>query len=189
MRSLESVTASSEREISPTRRRGPLGRLAIRATAIASSLTATLAFTTATEIATAEEARADSGLGYHITGAEKAWCRWPSRWSLCNRANELAAEALTKAEAAAAEKGWNIADGGADAVRHCYWNGRMTQEFGVDTAAGFGWRHEYDDTQTPAQYNMDVHNNQKGRDWASDPNIYNRCLTGVEQGELIRLAP
>jgi|GEM_PF-2292268 len=164
-----------------------LGKLALRVTAAFSAVTAIIALSMAKDISTAEEAQADSGLGYHITGAEKAWCSWPSRWSLCNQANELAAEALTKAEGVGAEKGWNISDGGADAVRHCYWNGRMTQVFGVETASGFGWRHEYDDTQSPEQFNMDVHNNQKGRDWASDPNILNRCMTGVEQNELIHL--
>lgn len=188
MRSVESINIINDGEHKEQKNRGPLGRLAIRATAIMSGLTAVLALSTATEIATADKAVADSGLGYHVTGAEKAWCGWPSRWSLCNQANELASEALTKAEWVSADKGWGLADGGADAVRHCYWNARMTQQFGAETASGFGWRHEYDDTQTAQQQAMDLHNNQMGRDWASDPNVLFRCMTGVEQDELIVVA-
>jgi hypothetical protein len=191
MRSPETLAIDNNSEYEKGKSRGPLGRLAIRTTAILSGITAVIALSTTADIATAEEARADSGLGYDVNGAEKAWCRWPSRWSLCNQASGLAGEARDAAIWVEGEKGWSADNGGgADAVRHCYWNARMTQTFGEETASGFGWRHEYNDIQDPSDMAMDLHNNQKGRDWASDPNVLFRCMTGVEQGELIvTLAP
>ena len=39
----------------------------------------------------------------------------------------------------------------------------MTQEFGYDTAKGFGDRHEYNEAQPPEEQRMDLYNNEEGR--------------------------
>jgi hypothetical protein len=79
-------------------------------------------------------------------------------------------------------------NGGADAFRHCYWSGLMTQRFGYGTARGFGDRHEDEPSQPANEKNMDLHNNEKGRQWAwASGGLWNRCVSGVNNGELKRL--
>jgi hypothetical protein len=87
--------------------------------------------------------------------------------------------------------GWEKIDGGADAVRHCYWNGLMTYHIGQRRAKFFADLHEEGNKKEKpdkslkkkdkkkyenqlGDYNdwvkstaMDQHNNALGREWAS----------------------
>lgn len=176
----------------PGRIKRILGSSALRVVTVLGSAAAILGVGSTIEATTGNEARAEanavSGFG-SMNGAEKAWCRWPSRWSLCSRAQELASEA-TKAAIVVSEK-YNVSvhNGGADAFRHCTWSGSMAQEFGVEAAQGFGDRHEYKAGQPEAERDMDWYNNQRGRDWATQVNdIAARCLQGMLNDELIGMA-
>jgi hypothetical protein len=91
------------------------------------------------------------------------------------------------AEKVAKDTGWSLVNGGADAVRHCYWNALMTRELGRSTASGFAWRHEYDENYGTKASKMDLHNNLKGRDWANAKAPLQRCIQGVKSGELVRI--
>jgi hypothetical protein len=127
-------------------------------------------------------------LGYSMNDAEFSWCRWPSRWSLCISANSLAGQALAAAQKVEKQYGWSIHNGGADAYRHCYWSGLMAQKMGVETAKGFGDRHEESTGQPQKERDMDLYNNAKGRSWASTGSgLHGRCITGVQKGELKRM--
>lgn len=182
----EICTATIESSDRLSRIKQSMGRTTVRAVTVLASVGTILTGTTIIDSVTGSESVAQA---YHITGAEKAWCRWPSRYNLCNQAQAMANVAETEAVKIANKSEWSIADGGADAVRHCTWNGLMAATFGRSTAAGFGNRHEYDDTQSVEQLEMDLHNNFKGRDWATSAvgKMVERCVTGVENGELIRL--
>ncbi len=165
-----------------------LGRTVVKASAIISCAASLFGGITATEAAAGKEAIATAS-SYGMNGAEKAWCRWPSRWNLCNQAGAMSNVARTEAGKVAAEKGWSLDDGGADAVRHCVWNGLMKANLDWDTARGFGDRHEEDGAQRADQREMDLHNNHMGMKWG-DSNVeamVKRCVQGVENGELMRL--
>lgn len=177
----ESLPSSLENESSSLLRK----RVEKTVARIAIVSTATLALTIGSNAINSSEAEALPG--YHVTGAEKAWCRWPSRWSICFGARELSNQAADEAYRVSQETGWSLSDGGADAVRHCYWNSLMTLRYGEDTAEGLATRHEYDDTQTPEQQQMDLHNNQTGRNYAYADNPLQDCINGVNSGELVRL--
>jgi hypothetical protein len=166
-----------------------IGRIASRSVLVISGAAAFFTANVLIEDATntGPRAVAESPLGA-ANGAEKAWCRWPSRWSLCAKAQELANEADIKASEVATSQNLQIHNGYADAFRHCYWSGRMTQEMGEETAKGFGDRHEYRDTQPDKERDMDLHNNAMGRTWASAGlNPYSRCFDGMYSGELVEI--
>jgi hypothetical protein len=166
---------------------GVIGRIkqyAGRAAIVLSLAAGGFAATVATEIATGNEAAAQAE---GPNGAELAWCRWPSRYALCRRADELGGVAFSASEKVSKRTGWAMEDGGADAVRHCYWNSLMTKEFGRSTASGFAWRHEYNEAFGSKESDMDLHNNLKGRDYASSPNSLQRCIDGVNNGKLVRI--
>jgi hypothetical protein len=174
----------------PTERLGArikrsVGRNALRFTAIIAGAGAVLGVGSTVEHVTGHEARAEAGGG--VNGAEKAWCRWPSRFALCIEADHLAQRALTAAEGVAEKTGWSLEDGGADAVRHCYWNALMTKSMDRPTASGFAWRHEYNDAFGSDASKMDLHNNLKGRDWANAEDPLQRCVEGVRSGELVTI--
>jgi hypothetical protein len=180
----ESMPPSSiPREKFSTRLKQSVGRAAVRLAAVVAGAGTIMGVGAANDIGTSPAEASP----YSANGAEKAWCRWPSRFSLCNEASSLAGVALTAAAEVAKETHWSIEDGGADAVRHCYWNALMTQEFGRSTASGFAWRHEYDESFGSAASNMDLHNNSMGRDWANTPDPLQRCIDGVVSGELVRI--
>jgi hypothetical protein len=166
------------------------GRAASRAVLALAGATTFYAAATALEAGVGHEPRAVAASPGDAldaaNGAEKAWCRWPSRWSLCARSQELADVALGEAQGVAQEYGVQLHNGGADAFRHCYWSGLMAQEFGVDTAQGFADRHEYVGDQPEAERNMDWYNNGKGREWGGDQavDIGARCLQGMLNDEL-----
>lgn len=173
--------------VNETQRIGIISRIkqyAGRAALVLSLAAGGFAATVAAEAATGHEAAAQAE---GPNGAELAWCRWPSRYALCNKANGLAGVALREAQGVEKRTGWALEDGGADAVRHCYWNALMTKEMGRSTAAGFAWRHEYNDQFGSRASNMDLHNNLKGRDYGSSSNPLQKCVDGVNNGQLVRL--
>gem|GEM_PF-6995679 len=135
--------------------------------------------------------------GIEMTDAEVKFCKKPWNWNNCYKVGfTLKNEATNVADSVWGKYRWDKWKGGSDAVRHCYWSGRMAQEFGVDEAKGFGDRHE--DTDAPNKpkkpntkdkkklknwendvkewekkykeweddKNMDLKNNSKGRSWA-----------------------
>lgn len=130
-------------------------------------------------------------VSYDATGAEKSWCKWPSRWKLCVRVmDELAPEALQAAAQIGADTGRSLHNGSADAFRHCYWSARMTEEFGYDTSKGFGDRHENSDAQPNDEKEMDLYNNEIGRQiGVNESDVYGSCKTAMEEGRLTWLAP
>ncbi|HET7640786.1 MAG TPA: hypothetical protein VFK47_18905 [Ktedonobacteraceae bacterium] len=161
------------------------GRMAARIALVAAGATTTLMGIASIEASTNHEAQAVAYDPTGMNGAEKSWCKWPSRFRLCAMTKSFADQALTKAQEVALKTGTDTHNGGADAFRHCYWNGLMTQSFGIETAKGFADRHENKDTEPQAEAEMDNFNNAKGREWAAggaDP--YDRCLSGILHGEL-----
>ena len=103
-----------------------------------------------------------SGFG-NLNGAETSWCRDWSRQPLCLRAYlKHAIDARSSTESLFGAKRHNNA---ADAYRHCYWSARMTWDFGVAHAKGFGDRHEEvsPHDQSQAERTMDLTNNHHGR--------------------------
>jgi hypothetical protein len=118
---------------------------------------------------------------------EKSWCRWPSRWPLCNMAmRDLGNEALASAEYVASTNGWSVHNGKADAFRHCFWSGLMTRHMGPDTAEGFGDRHEYGEVEPEFERSMDLTNNEIGRQVGmGQGSVYNRCLEDARNGVLV----
>lgn len=179
----------------PHRFREALGILAVRTTAIVGAAAAMLGVSYAAEAATETEPHAQA---YSANEAEQSWCRWPSRWSLCGEANHLSHVAEDAAMTVSAEQTWSLDAGGADAVRHCYWNALMTREFGAETAQGFADRHESGPLETTpiktleqaaAERDMDYHNNELGRQWSTAPDLLQRCIDGVNNGELVRIRP
>lgn len=132
-------------------------------------------------------------MGVTMNDAEWNFCRWTWNWGLCVGVNSLASKALKEAENVSSKYGWEIHNGGADAFRHCYWSGIMTSVYDSKTAKGFGDRHE--DTPKPKdkknaiqwqnEKDMDLFNNQKGRDWmTSKVSIKDKCIEGVKKGNL-----
>lgn len=96
-----------------------------------------------------------------LNGAEKSFCRWPSRWSICSTAFNDSSSALSEAQHLYPN---SLHNGQGDAFRHCYWSALMTIHMGRQTAAGFGDRHEEVDDQPYIEYLMDQRNNAIGRD-------------------------
>lgn len=167
--------------------RHKVGRVSARLALIGTGAAAILTGVTATEVVT------NTGTQAHAegpNGAEKAWCRWPSRYALCFRANSMAEDALEAATGVAAKYGRQLHNGDADGFRHCYWNARMTEAFGAETAQGFGDRHEYNDSQDPAEAQMDLYNNAVGRQIAvNGKNPYDGCLNAMLNNELAGMVP
>ncbi|MFI8423494.1 cell wall-binding repeat-containing protein [Streptomyces sp. NPDC085479] len=154
--------------------------------------------------------------GSGMNDAEYDFCKWPSRWNICNNARKSAnlAEAWSNAEAMSSGAWPGSAGNGGrqDAYRHCIWNVHMTMQMGTKTAKGFADRHELGPkpasmTEAEAQrhHRMDYHNNAKGRFFGEeaklqmvDPGLtfdqaYSAarfwCLLSVNDGDLHHLKP
>lgn len=120
---------------------------------------------------------------------EKEWCRWPSRWNICNKAKSLADMSLTDAQDIAARNDTSVHNGSPDAFRHCEWNGAMTVAFGggesgAGTAKGFADRHEESSNDQPKhEREMDHYNNQVGREIGmnagSIDEVRERCTNAI----------
>lgn len=171
-------------------KRQKIGRWATRAATVAASTATIFAGITITQAETNTDRQAQAASPFDsMNGAEKAWCRWPSRWALCQRTSELADQAANAA-ADLTNNPVTLHNGLPDAFRHCYWSGLMTKEFGWETAKDFGDRHEYNEDQHPMEAETDLYNNRQGRIWAQEvEDIGRRCLQGMESNELKFLVP
>lgn len=110
--------------------------------------------------------------GNYMNSAEFSFCKWPSRWSICNTAFQ---DSNTASAAAQNLFPGSLHNGKGDAFRHCYWSALMTIHMGRATAAGFGDRHEESPGQPNIEYVMDQRNNAIGRDhvgqYTSSPQV------------------
>ncbi|MCT4356291.1 cell wall-binding repeat-containing protein [Streptomyces sp. Je 1-79] len=161
-------------------------------------------------------ALATQGYTGGMNDAEYDFCKWPSRWSICDNARKSAnlAEAWSNAEGMSSGAWPGSAGNGGrkDAYRHCIWNVHMTMQMGTKTAKGFADRHELGPkppamTEAEAQrhHRMDYHNNAKGRFFGEEAKLQMRdpgltfdqayaaarfwCLLSVNDGDLHYLKP
>ena len=63
---------------------------------------------------------------------------------------------------------WRNNDGHRDAFRHCFWNARLTKEFGIGWTRQFTTAHEALPDNSAARESMDLWNNERGREIARD---------------------
>jgi hypothetical protein len=63
---------------------------------------------------------------------------------------------------------WIGNDGHRDAFRHCFWNARLTKEFGFEWTKQFATAHEALPGNTASREAMDLYNNEVGRKIATD---------------------
>lgn len=141
------------------------------------------------------QAEAASDYPGGMNEAEWNYCRVPSHTSLCNKASKHADTALAEAK-----NRWpsSLHNGKGDAFRHCYWNARMTIDFGKGTAKGFADRHEQNPDQPAIEKKMDLFNNNVGREVGEASSSYvdavERCsyklrhhrLRIIKNGQLVR---
>ena len=66
------------------------------------------------------------------------------------------------------DKEWIGNDGHRDAFRHCFWNARLTKEFGIKWTQQFTTAHEALPGNTASREAMDLYNNEVGRTIAKD---------------------
>jgi hypothetical protein len=125
-----------------------------------------------------------------LNGAEKSFCRWPSRWLICNTAGEDANTSLSAAKRLFPEN--TLHNGRGDAFRHCYWSALMTIHMGAGEAAGFGDRHEDVGSNPYLERVMDQRNNAVGRDqvapktgvWKREMKAESQCASKARAGQL-----
>ncbi|GAB2562007.1 DUF6973 domain-containing protein [Nocardia heshunensis] len=83
------------------------------------------------------------------------------------------------------------ADGQADALRHSYWNARMTQEFGAEWTEKYATAHEKTGGNPPAREAMDLYNNERGRiiaqsnPGASPEQLKTEIINSIDRGEMV----
>ncbi|WP_051177949.1 DUF6973 domain-containing protein [Nocardia concava] len=88
----------------------------------------------------------------------------------------------------------SFADGHADALRHTYWNARMSQEFGEDWTKKYTTAHEKGAGNPPAREAMDLFNNERGRQIAKDnpgaspDELKARIIESIDRGEMVVIA-
>ncbi|MBH1936669.1 cell wall-binding repeat-containing protein [Streptomyces sp. AV19] len=142
-----------------------------------------------------------------MNDAEYAFCKWPSRWSICTKAKGAADLAQYKAnrekESGGMWPGSKGNGGKVDAYRHCSWNSVMAFHMGSKTAKGFGDRHEkgpkppnMSESTAERHHLMDKYNNSWGRyfgQYARDVGMSTNeavshttgwCLLAVNEGTL-----
>ena len=122
------------------------------------------------------------------TWSEIQYCALPWNTNACRLASgSIRKEAENVALSVHRQYGWSLSNGGADAVRHCYWSGRMVQVIGAKHSYEIGTRHE--SGSTGIYRNMDLHNNAVGRvigAWSGSTNfLRERCVSGVQSKLLI----
>lgn len=92
------------------------------------------------------------------------------------------------------EKASSTADGQADALRHSYWNARMSQEFGEDWTKKYATAHEKTAGNPPAREAMDLYNNERGRiiaqanPGASPDELRAKIIESIDRGEMVVIA-
>lgn len=120
-----------------------------------------------------------------MNDAEFSFCKWPSRFNICNNARIKSDAALARATALYPS---SLHNGKGDAFRHCYWSATMTIQMGSATAKGFGDRHEDDPGNPLVEKEMDLANNSTGRtigDYVStDALASSRCKLAADAGSL-----
>lgn len=82
------------------------------------------------------------------------------------------------------EREWRGNDGHRDAFRHCYWNARLTAEYGATWTRQFTTAHEGLPANTAAREAMDLYNNEVGRAIA----VANPDADAAELARLVRQA-
>ncbi len=122
------------------------------------------------------------------TWSEIQYCALPWNTNACRLASgSIRKEAENVALSIHRQYGWSLSNGGADAVRHCYWSGRMVQVIGAKHSYEIGTRHE--SGSSGIYRNMDLHNNAVGRvigAWSGSTNfLRERCVSGVQSKLLI----
>jgi hypothetical protein len=89
------------------------------------------------------------------------------------------------------EREWLGNDGHRDAFRHCFWNARLTKEFGFNWTKQFTTAHEALPGNTASREAMDLYNNEVGRKIATDnpkasvDELAKLVRKAVEDGKLI----
>lgn len=118
---------------------------------------------------------------------------WDTFWSVPREGFLAYVQNLRQARSEAEQWAASIDASGAhngrqDALRHAYWNCRMSQLLGESSARAWGNAHEkYSDV--PAEARMDLHNNAVGRQVAR---THESCAAGVlaaDANKLLRLTP
>jgi hypothetical protein len=120
---------------------------------------------------------------------------WNCVWAVGPIDCGTAKDAATDAEAATTEEvNWgtfpfdSMHNGLADGFRHCYWNALMTHRIGVEQAKAVADAHEDKPGQPPAERDMDLHNNQVGRNIGessgSQENSRGVCVSAALNGSL-----
>ncbi|QLH06079.1 DUF6973 domain-containing protein [Nitrosopumilus ureiphilus] len=106
--------------------------------------------------------------GGYYGGGPNADEWWTSFWNPYDAyiANTKANQALKKTQEKFPSGGHND---DADAYRHALWNCLMARQIGASEAKKFGDAHENYDGNPENEKEMDLHNNKKGRDLATDP--------------------
>ena len=122
------------------------------------------------------------------TWSEIQYCALPWNTNACRLGSgSIRKEAENIALSVYRQYGWSLSNGGADAVRHCYWSGRMVQVIGAKHAYEIGTRHE--SGSSVIYRNMDLHNNAVGRvigAWTNSTSfLRERCVSGVQSKLLI----
>jgi RHS repeat-associated protein len=130
------------------------------------------------------------GLSYYGGGGadfkEKLACVCAGGISKCNKAAQLASDAL--AEAQKRFPADSLHNGVGDAWRHCYWSGEMAKAIGQECAKIIGDIHEDAGDrkgQPKNERDMDEHNNSVGRGLAlQSGNCADRCQQALKDGKL-----
>jgi hypothetical protein len=120
---------------------------------------------------------------------------WNCVWAVGPIDCGTAKGAATDAEAATVEEvNWgnfpydSLHNGQADGFRHCYWNALMTHRIDVEQAKDVADAHEDNPDQPWDEKDMDLHNNQVGRDIGSrsgsEEASRNQCRDAAWNGTL-----
>lgn len=92
------------------------------------------------------------------------------------------------ASAAASIYPKSLHNGKGDAFRHCYWNARMTKDFGSSLAYKIATNHENVSSGPARERAMDLANNREGRNVgvkaSSMTAAYNMCKWRADTGRL-----
>jgi hypothetical protein len=123
------------------------------------SIVATALFAASAAAAPVEDKRAYYGININV---KEAWvCINPFNVAACLAAQTHADVASSQAAKRFASS--SLHNGKGDAYRHCYWNARMTIDFGADKAKTIATAHEEGSDGPAAEKKMDLANNATGR--------------------------
>lgn len=140
----------------------------------------------------ADRAAVESPGDYGSDLGEIFGCVWAVGPVDCNRAKGAADDANNTVGELANNGTFTVDslhNGKGDAFRHCYWNALMSHRIGADQAKEVADAHEDKEGQPAAEKDMDLHNNQVGRDIANGTNgddnaAKQRCIDAANNGTL-----